>query len=123
MENIYNTPESELSGRSVPLNYASLGKWRKIFLIINWILAIGFIFSAFFSLIGINGINITQLTVSLLGFAQICWLHWAVCKRNIKHLLIIALIQLFPMLNPISCIILLVIRSTSKEEISADQAQ
>jgi hypothetical protein len=121
MSNFYKNPDLELVDSGAPdFIYQSLGIWRKIFLVINWLGAI--LFSVALIFVAINeedksvDLGISALIVLLLTLAYAYWLHVAVATRNVTQLLIIALLNIIPFLNPVSAILVFAIRSTSKSE-------
>lgn len=65
-------------------------------------------------------LTLLVMSVVLLGYAY--WVHYAVCTRNLTQLTVLAIINLFPFLNPIAMIVLFAIRSTSKKEMEATSA-
>lgn len=125
MNDIYEPPKSTVgSDERVDLVFSTLGVWRKIFLVLNWIFTSAFVFILILGLIlGIDsGETIFDFMIVLfvacfmVGYAV--WLHVSVSQRNITQLSILSFVQLVPFLNPIVFLILLAIRSTSKKEIA-----
>ncbi len=128
MENAYKKPQSNLvRPGEVDFTFGNLGIWRKIYLSLNWAITLIASLSMLLPLFVAStdnvpaGVGIWQLIVNIVIIVLILsyayWFHVAVTRRNVLQLLILAIIQIVPLLNPISLVILLAIRSTSKKEV------
>ena len=124
---VYETPSSELSDGPDPIefNFGTLNIWRKIYLILVWLSTLGLIA---IMLLGASetsdglGTGLIVL-ICAIPLAITYWTHWAICKREKGHLLALAIINLFPGLNLIGCLIMVWIRSVSVKEIERNEAQ
>ena len=120
-KNVFATPSSDLENfEPIELTFATLGIWRKIWLIFSWLIAalafIGicvYIYSG-----GINGPEGFQpVMMLLLTIAYVLWVHSAIVGRKVTQLRWLFALQIIPFLNPITAIIFWFIGSTSKREI------
>ncbi|MES9946100.1 MAG: hypothetical protein ABW080_14185 [Candidatus Thiodiazotropha sp.] len=120
--NPYSTPKSVLvkdtDAISISTSFSSLNFWRKLYLIFLWtisiMLAVGF--AATITEAEKTNIPITiGLAALVLGFAY--WTHWAVVKRNVGHITILAIINLIPGGNIIGCLIMFSIRGVTVNEL------
>lgn len=126
MANMYEPPESDLTGNSqISPTYATLGFWRKLFVVVNWIgislIFINFLLMSYSPSLPIDATSIVLIMLLVIIFsillAHTYWVHVSVVKRNVKHLYVLSIIQLIPFLNPIGFAILWSIRSASKKEL------
>jgi len=125
MESVYSSPTSDIQETETKeLTFKTLGFWRKLYLVLNWLTVIlagvGVVFSV---LLGGDqaGINLTSLVsigvVLVLFVAYTYWLHVAVSRRQKGALTALTIIQIIPFMNPISALIMYAIRSTSVKEL------
>lgn len=111
-------------GKSIEFTFSSLGIWRKIFLVVNWIVSIFLVAVLLFftfsenKQIDVNLAVVVFAILCLLGYSY--WLHVAVSKRKVGHLAILLITQIVPFGNPIGALMLFAIRSTSKSELKVD---
>lgn len=121
MNQVYSKPNSELleSGIDVYV-YETLGIWRKIFLWLNWIVAVLFSVAMFVggfesNEYGVAGfVGAAVFAAVMLGYTY--WLHYAISKRDLNQLLIIGIVNIIPFLNPIASLLVFLARSKSKSE-------
>ncbi len=125
MSEIYSPPNSPLlENESIELTFSSLGIWRKVYLILNWISVLLIIIlgniGVFF---GEPGNQTASPLYFLSTFLMIyaIWAHTAIIGRRVTQLRVLCFIQIIPFLNPISAIIFWAISSTSKAEIQESQ--
>ncbi|MGI2191411.1 hypothetical protein ACRN9V_08040 [Shewanella baltica] len=103
--------------------FSSLGIFRKILLGIVWIFAVIFILGGiiwtFFPHIMQDELNYPLVNlIVIIVFLNLFsfWIHFAVCKRKTKQLAVIAILQMFPLLNPIAGLIFLGVYWVSRQE-------
>ena len=122
MSDVYAAPQAELNTKEyLELSFSSLGFWRKLFLVFNWLSVV--LMGAVLLLVGAEfGFGFLVALVMTLAMAGYCyWIQTAVCNRNMSHLLILTIIQVVPFLNPITALIFFAIRATSKKEWEAHE--
>ncbi|RKF20326.1 hypothetical protein DBZ36_07760 [Alginatibacterium sediminis] len=104
-------------------SYSSLGVWRKIFIALIWISTSIFTSGALVWLLypeimqtelGFSPQLLLGLTIWFLFTA--IWATWAICKRKSKHLVVLAVLQLFPWFNLLSAAFFFQSYKTSKFE-------
>lgn len=122
--NVIDAEPDQNSGNSETKKYAykSLGIWRRIYLAINWFFAAAIVLSVSYVEMtkGLHpmGLGVILLaSVIFLGYAY--WLHDATVQRKTGQLLVIAILNVIPFLNPIAAILVFAIRSTSKSELAS----
>jgi|GEM_PF-2137433 len=125
MSEVYSTPKSDpINITALELTFSSLGFWRKLYLIINWLanILIGFFFTVGL-LAGEENDAASMLPLTLVGLlvAYSFWTHSAIVNRRVTQLRVLCLVQVIPFMNPISALIFWAIGSTSKTEQQASQ--
>lgn len=122
MNDIYKSPESILTkAESIEFTFRSLGVGRKIYIGFHWLVSV--LICAFLTLGAAmdEDLSFGKMIVLLffffilLGYAY--WVHYAVVTRNLTQLLVLIIINIIPFMNPISAIILFLVRSRTKREI------
>ncbi len=120
MSDVYSTPKSNpIETTPLELTFSSLGIWRKLYLALNWLVVVLFVF---FALVGVLfgeeggqlSIPVFALAAALVAYA--IWTHTAIVNRRVTQLRIICFLQVIPFMNPVSAIIFWAISSTSKTE-------
>ncbi len=126
MENEIKTTESEAETKvQIAFSFSNLGIWRKIYLALNWIGCV-FMVIIFVSMPFTDYPESTPaqpmvvFVIAILVFAYTFWLHKAMVTRNLTQLLILTIIQVVPLFNPISALIMFLVRNTSKKEREAN---
>ena len=125
MSEVYSTPKSDpINITALELTFSSLGFWRKLYLIINWLanILIGLFFTVGL-LAGEENDAASMLPLTLVGLlvAYSFWTHSAIVNRRVTQLRVLCLVQVIPFMNPISALIFWAIGSTSKTEQQASQ--
>lgn len=118
-QNVYDAPNASLStNNSKKASFTSLNFWRKLYLVLMWIgttlMTIAFIGA------GIDSPEVSIIHSGLfaslmLGFTY--WHHRAIVSRNLKHITILAVLNLIPLGNLIGCLIMFSIRRVTKKEL------
>jgi len=125
MSEVYSTPKSDpINITALELTFSSLGFWRKLYLIINWLanILIGFFFTvALLASEENDAASMLPLTLVGLLVAYSFWTHSAIVNRRVTQLRVLCLVQVIPFMNPISALIFWAISSTSKTEQQASQ--
>lgn len=122
---VYQIPKANLEeGRAtLKANFKSLNFWRKLYLVLNWLFALGLIVGWFFLMIAsdqdtgqqsLDVIVSAVLGAMILGFT--IWTHWAIVKRRVGHLTAITILNLIPFGNILGCLIMLSIRRVTVKE-------
>ncbi len=125
MSEIYSPPNSLIQdNNSIELTFSSLGIWRKVYLVLNWLLVLLIILvgnmGMFFEVA--EGKTAPPLYfLSAISLIYVIWAHTAIIGRRVTQLRVLCFIQIIPFLNPIGAIILWAISSTSKTEIKGLQ--
>ena len=121
MSEVYKQPDSNLVLDSeLALTFSSLGIWRKIYVVFNWISAIaaGLYLISQDATGSVDDMPILYFIGIMLAAVGYCfWLQYAIVKRNLTQLMIIGIINIFPFFNPIAALLVFLIRSTSKKEL------
>ncbi|MBH0039785.1 hypothetical protein [Pseudoalteromonas sp. SWN166] len=97
-------------------SFTTLGIWRKIYLWFMWIITI-LISGAILKLSSDSEAGIAAVIVALsavIGFMY--WAHWAISKRKVGHITVLAVLNLIVGGNIIGCIIMFFIRHTTVKE-------
>lgn len=124
MNDIYKSPESILTkAEPIEFTFRSLGVGRKIYIGFHWLVSV--LICAFLTLgaamdenLSFGDIMLLLFVFSiLLGYAY--WVHYAVVTRNLTQLLVLIIINIIPFMNPISAIILFLVRSRIKREVGS----
>ena len=116
----YTPPRADLVTESNRLEprFATLNIWRKIYLVIVWIVTVVFVLGA--GLIIANpkqdDLLLATVVVTVLLLCHSYWTHWAVVNRRVGHLTAIAILNLFPGANIVGCLIMFAIRQVSVKE-------
>ncbi|MES9970702.1 MAG: hypothetical protein ABW092_11770 [Candidatus Thiodiazotropha sp.] len=120
--NPYSTPKSEVvkesDAISINASFSSLNFWRKLYLVFIWTISIAMSIAFLATMTKSDTANIPViigLAALILGFAY--WTHWAIVKRNVGHITILAIINLIPGGNIIGCLIMFSIRGTTVNEL------
>lgn len=98
--------------------FDNLGIWRKIYLILNWLvlIVVSVIFLISVISLGSRG-TIETFFLLFWGWPLTIWLHMAIIGRKVIQLRWLAGLNLIPLLNPVGAIVIWLISSTSKDEI------
>lgn len=102
-------------------SFASLGVWRKTYLVMLWVvnlLLVGFIAESIFDESGKLDSSALYIPVFILGFTF--WNHLAIVKRNTKQLKIILFFHII-VLNVVTFLITWSILTTSKKEVASSR--
>jgi hypothetical protein len=93
-------------------SYNNLNFWRKGYLVLMWLAIAAFSTITFFKLELSIAVTITTF-FALFG----AWRHWAITKRKITHLKLIAFVSFIPLFNLVGTLIFLSILRVSKKEL------
>ena len=106
------------------LTFSSLCWLRKLTLIFVWIITTLFFWGAIIWLFApeIMGNELSfsnEKLVAMTAFLVIysTWIHIAIVKRRLKHLILIALLQLFPLFNVLGALMFAGVYYASKKEV------
>lgn len=122
MNDIYKSPESSLIKTTLPeFTFSSLGVGRKIYIGLHWVVAILASVALTFGMIISGDVGIGSLVLLLfisaiiLGYAY--WVHYAIVNRDLTQLLVLIIVNIIPLMSPISAVLLFMVRSRTKREL------
>ncbi|MEE2730969.1 MAG: hypothetical protein VYA55_09120 [Pseudomonadota bacterium] len=126
MENVYEKPESELiNSENAEYTFTSLGIWRKIFIVLSWLMALVITYPALTEFMREDQANpdfaTIFLTMSMLHLALCFWMTFAISKRKLGQIVALLALNIFPLFNPIHAIILAAVYFVSKKERAVGQ--
>jgi len=125
---IYSAPTANVEIKEKEFSFFTLGIWRKIYLIMLWLVVLlssSAVFMSTFVDVGqkSKGNPIVSIVFILLCFGYGYWVHSSVVKRNVFQLRLLCFLQIIPLMNPVSALIMWAIGSTSKKEIEAEKTK
>lgn len=125
MSDNYAPPNAKLLiNERVNLTFLSLGIWRKIYLILNWVSILLIVILMNIGMVVGQSADkaVTPLyMVSTVLIIFAVWAHSAIVGRRVTQLRVLCFIQIIPFMNPLGAIIFWAISSTSKTEIKEPQ--
>lgn len=126
----YKTPESAVIEKaqkkeSLAPTFATLNFWRKFYLVLMWsMVAILVGTLALLEILAIMEVGVEKDTSPIFSLVLIFiivlsswWHHYAIVNRSADQLLVLALLNLFPLGNVINCLILFSIRRVTNKEL------
>lgn len=120
MSTPYTSPESDLEVmQELELTFATLSFWRKLYIVLIWVS------SAFIALIllvaYLNTDDFPIIAALIMGGLMIgltYWHHYAIVKRDMTQITILAVINFVPLGNFIGCLIMIAIRRVTRNELA-----
>jgi archaellum biogenesis protein FlaJ (TadC family) len=104
--------------KTLEAKFSTLNIWRKIYLGLLWA-ATALITLLLVFVVLVNKDHVVGIfSIILVGFLLVMssWTHWAVTRRDIDHITALAVINLFPCMNILGCLIMVSIRRVTVKE-------